>query len=162
GTFKTVPAPMKDARALPAVAVLDSGKVLVAGGGHENMSGQPFFRGIATAELYDPMAQSFQSIPSLAEDRAYATITMLEDGRALVIGGGPRGFHNRPTSLPLWTSELYTEAADPTKSTFRPAGGAIDVGRDPIALALPTNEVLVAGGLGGQQAPVATAFLMDA
>ncbi len=58
-----------------AVALLKSGKVLIAGGGEQ-------------VEIYDPASRTF-SVATGRMDAAkfYSTATMLTDGRVLVAGG---------------------------------------------------------------------------
>lgn len=66
--------------------VLPSGKVLIAGGS-EN------------AELYNPATKSFEKVSgSLGKSLHYATVTLLKDGRALILGGYEFVRGGEPTS----------------------------------------------------------------
>jgi hypothetical protein len=60
--------------------VLDSGKVLIAGGNEAGLA-------ISSAELLDPATGISTSTGSLITDRAGHTATLLKDGRVLVVGG---------------------------------------------------------------------------
>jgi len=84
--------------------LLYDGTVLACGG--ENFSSSR----IATAEIYDPTAQSWTSIDNMLGARAVHTATLLLDGRVLVAGGVSNAGQ-------LSTAELYAGPA--------PGGGAI-------------------------------------
>jgi hypothetical protein len=91
GTFAVTGA-MSTARfKLPAaVALLSSGRVLVAGGG-------PF------AELYDETAGSFTKVPgSLGAARFFASATLLPGGRALITGGYAESGGGLPATPGAW------------------------------------------------------------
>jgi hypothetical protein len=91
GTFSATCA-MSTARfKLPAaVALLSSGKVLVAGGG-------PF------AELYDETMGSFTKVPgSLGAPRFFASATSLPDGKALITGGYAETGGSLPATPAAW------------------------------------------------------------
>lgn len=63
------------------VAVLSSRAVLVAGG--RDLAAGP----IATAELYDPVANTWSPLPAMPEARAWGSSVVLADGSLLVLGG---------------------------------------------------------------------------
>jgi hypothetical protein len=91
GTFSATGA-MSTARfKLPAaVALLSSGKVLVAGGG-------PF------AELYDETMGSFTKVPgSLGAPRFFASATSLAGGKALITGGYAETGGSLPATPAAW------------------------------------------------------------
>jgi hypothetical protein len=60
------------------------GTVLFAGG--DTLNGNTF-NGVSTAELFDPNTGIFSPTGSMGTNRTYHTTTLLNDGRALVIGG---------------------------------------------------------------------------
>jgi N-acetylneuraminic acid mutarotase len=72
------------------VARLSNGRVLVAGGaGDSNLvanSGYATYTSDA-ADLYDPVANSWLSMPPLPEPRAGGASVALTDGSVLLIGG---------------------------------------------------------------------------
>jgi hypothetical protein len=97
----------------PAVTVLRTGQVLVAGGwsrrrvpGHGLVQ---FMRG--TAELYDPATDHWQLTQRMHVARGGAASSLLPNGHVLVAGGETRGH------TPLATSEIYA----PTTGTWRDA-----------------------------------------
>jgi hypothetical protein len=69
-------------RLAPALALLDSGKVLVVGGGVPNGDG-----GVVQAEVFDPQAGTFRGIGPTAAPRGQAGLAKLPDGTVLVAGG---------------------------------------------------------------------------
>src|SRR5207253_10204638 len=70
-------------RAFHTATLLPNGKVLVAGGWNNRVS--PFV--LATAELYDPAANSWSPAASMAQARLGASASILPNGRVLVAGG---------------------------------------------------------------------------
>jgi len=129
---------MVDARVWHTASVLESGRVLIAGGG------------IATAELYDPASGTFSATGSMAEARAWHTASVLGSGNVLVAGG-----YNHASNEHLASAELY----DPATGTFSATGSMATARRLHTASVLGSGNVLVAGG--GSDIEVATAELYD-
>ena len=92
-----------------AIAVLPSGRVLVAGGLIVRMS---FGTGQEAAEEYDLTSHTITAVGDLREGRSGAAATALPDGKVLITGGagGPAG----EQGLRRDTAELY----DPSTRTF--------------------------------------------
>jgi hypothetical protein len=110
--------------------LLNSGKVLVAGGTDAN--GAP----LATAELYDPTTQTFSTTGSMGAARAHFAAALLPNGKVLVTGGLDA------SGNPLATAELY----DPTAGTFSATKSNMTIARaSHTATLLNTGKVLVAG-----------------
>ncbi len=66
--------------------LLQNGKVLIAGGSEE-------------AEIYNPETKSFEKVSgSLGKSLHYASVTLLKDGRALILGGYEFVKNGEPTS----------------------------------------------------------------
>jgi hypothetical protein len=116
--------------------LLSSGKVLVAGG----MSCCATTDFLASAELYDPVTETWSVTGSLTRTRVRHTATLLQSGQVLVVGGGivlaAGGAH-----VDDRTAELY----DPVKGTFSPTG-LLSKGPYSTATLLPSGKVLVVGG----------------
>ncbi len=77
---------MSGTRAYCRAAVVPSGKVLIAGGGFEqaNYNWDPPFK---STEVYDPNIGTTTPGPDLTEGRLAPTVTVLQDGSVLVVGG---------------------------------------------------------------------------
>ena len=71
--------PLVDIRGQSSAALLQDGRVLIAGGGSDNTVG--------SAELFDPTTGVFAAVQDMSVWRASATATVLPDGRVLVVGG---------------------------------------------------------------------------
>ncbi|PYU21534.1 MAG: hypothetical protein DMG30_17325 [Acidobacteria bacterium] len=121
---------MTIARQGATATLLNSGKVLVAGG--ETPGGET-----ASAEVYDPSSGTFSSVGNMTISRAGARATLLNNGKVLILGGT-----NSIGLVGLTSAELY----DPSTGTFS-ATGSMAVGRNGHTATLLSNgKVLVAGG----------------
>jgi hypothetical protein len=140
-------APMNEARTYFTATPLPSGLVLVVGGARPR-NGPPDT--LATAELYDPAADSWSATGPLNVARFQHTATLLPSGKVLVVGG------NSPSGA-LATAELY----DPATGTWSLTAGPMSQGRgDHTATPLQSGQILVAGGT-GSGGNIATAELYD-
>jgi hypothetical protein len=121
---------MIEARALATATLLRDGQVLVTGG----LDASGFV--LATAELYDPVAGTWNQTGIMALGRSQHTATLLDDGTVLVVGGDDgRG--------PLPSAERY----DPDTQSWRSAGMmAAARASGYTATLLSDGTVLVAGG----------------
>ncbi len=124
---------MTIARTGHTATLLNTGKVLVAGGPD------------ASAELYDPATRLFTATGSMTERRSSHSATLLNNstlpnyGKVLIVGSADA------------TAELY----DPAAGTFSATGSTMIPRSGNSATLLNTGKVLVAGG------PNATAELYD-
>jgi hypothetical protein len=84
-------------------AALSDGRILVVGG-YGNGTGSI---GIANAEIFDPVKNSWTSVPSMAFKRWYPTATPLSDGRILVTAGWQTSNHSN-AGIP----EIYDPVAN--------------------------------------------------
>jgi len=122
---------MGTARVSHAMAMLPSGKVLVAGGGSGGLTT------FSSAEIYDPAAGTWSPTGSMANSRILFTLTVLRDGTVLAAGG--TNFTSDIGPAELYDSTTGTWSTTGTMNVPRVAASAT---------LLPNGEVLVAGGLG--------------
>ena len=140
-------------RANAAAAALPDGRVLVTGGrpipthAHDPM-------GSSTSEIWDPATGDFSPTGPMLQGRSGHTATTLSDGRVLVIGGiglveegsdlgqfEARTTHGAKVSAgSLRSAEVWTDGS------FTTAGSMIGTRANHVAVLLPGDRVLVAGG----------------
>ena len=125
---------MTSPRANAASIRLSDGRVLICGGTATAKVG-----GVLTsAELYDSNTRRFIPTGSMTAARMGHTITMLRDGRVLIIGGARNiGFRSE-----LSSAEIY----DPSTGTFSPTGSMRTPREGHTATMLRDGRVLVVGG----------------
>jgi len=125
---------MTSPRADAASIRLGDGRVLICGGtATANVGGV-----LSSAEIYDPTSQRFTPTGSMTIARQGHTITMLGDGRVLIVGGARNvGFRSE-----LASAEIY----DSSTNTFN-ATGSMSVPREGhTATILRDGRVLIVGG----------------
>ena len=123
---------MTEPRYVTAVARLDDGRVLFAGGFNFTTDT------LASAELYDPLTGTFSPTGPLSAPRdPGGRAAKLADGRVLVAGG-------YDDSGALGTAEVY----DPTTGQFTMTGSLAEPRGDHAIATLADGRVLVVGGLG--------------
>jgi hypothetical protein len=115
-----------------SATLLSDGKVLIAGGADR------FDTALSSAEIYDPVAQSFSVVPNpLVNARHSLFAHLLPNGKVLLFGGMGGGI--------MRTAELY----DPTTEIFT-ATGSMTTNRDKSngsrSMLLNNGEVFVMGG----------------
>ncbi len=152
-------APMGVPREVHTATLLKNGKVLIAGGGRGGMpNGYIVYD---TAEIFDPISNTFSTIPAhMRVDRVGLEAALLDDGRVLLAGGkssriqGPFG-GNLISFAPLNTAEVF----DPESSTFRSVGQMQRPHYLGVANTLENGKVLITGGwtaigglIGGERA----------
>lgn len=134
---------MSERRAAHTSTLLDNGKVLITGGFVANGGG------LKSAEIFDPAANSFTSLPDLNAARASHTATRLPDGKVLIAGGFNGEY--------LDTAEIF----DPATSRFTPAGRMVTARSGHVATPLNDGRILLAGGTGKGWTFLADAELYD-
>ncbi|RKH30170.1 galactose oxidase [Corallococcus sp. CA041A] len=128
------------ARASHAAVLLPSGKVLVAGGGSSDADG------LNTSELYAPDNDSWTKTGDLNVRRNMLTLTLLDGGVALAIGG----YHRNGAEA---TAEVYD--SNPPDGGWRLLSQRMGHGRNGhAATLLPSGQVLVTGSLEGSPGTV--------
>ncbi|MBF6568311.1 MAG: hypothetical protein IVW54_05485 [Candidatus Binataceae bacterium] len=145
-------------RAGHTATLLDNGTVLIAGG----LTGTGgTLNGLKSAEIYNPISQTFSAVGNLSDDRSFQTASLLGDGTVL-IAGGANGDANVVTSKsfkitlvsggPVNNAEIY----NPSSQSFVCAGGSSGTPCPPIMNAgrlfdtatTVADGVLFAGGFG--------------
>jgi YVTN family beta-propeller protein len=132
GTF-TLTGSMNTARVYHTATLLPDGTVLIAGG---DGNGTYFFSPLASAEIYDPITQTFTTTGTMSTVRMYCSATLLNNGKVL-IAGGENAFYN---SIP--EAELY----DPSSRTFTVTGSLNGARQSQTATLLNNGKVLFVGG----------------
>jgi N-acetylneuraminic acid mutarotase len=120
-------------RSYHTATLLANGKVLVAGGADYDASGQSFET--ASAELYDPLSNTWSPGASMTAPRSQATATLLADGEVLLAGG-----YVSPSATA--SAEVY----DPVRDAWTPVASMSTPRREHTATLLASGKVLVTGG----------------
>jgi hypothetical protein len=126
-------------RCLHTAALLNNGKVLVAGG-YE----WPNALYLTSAELYDPGAGIFTAAGGMNAGREYPATVLLKNGKVLIAGGwNPSGV--------LVAAEVFDPAFDAFLAT-----GSMNISRyGHTGTLLNDGKVLIAGGYNGNYPPMA-------
>jgi len=148
-------ASMGTVRASHAATLLADGRVLVTGGSTVSTTAAKGYVNNASAEIYDPVANTWTATPPMSAARAHHTATLLLDGKVLVVGGENVQYLVEPTA------EIY----DPVANTWTaPRLQPLAPRSQHTATLLPSGLVLIAGGfdiVDGLLVPALTAELYD-
>ncbi|HLV80134.1 MAG TPA: kelch repeat-containing protein [Chthonomonadaceae bacterium] len=126
---------------------LADGRVLITGGYSSKQR-----KTLASAEIYDPDANTFTLLPAAMSDgRMDHTATLLPDGRVLIAGGWNSVKNRTVASVDIF---------DPATNAFAPAAPLPVSRHEQAAALLPTGAVLLTGGL--QHEPSSEQMLNDA
>ena len=154
-TTWTPVAPMNVVRSSHTATLLADGRVLVVGGSTVSSSASTGYVNNASAEIYDPAADTWTATPTMSAARSHHTATLLPDGKVLVVGG----------ENVLYLVEATAEVYDPVANTWTTTRGApVSPRSQHSATLLPSGLVLVAGGfdiVNGVLTPLAGAELYD-
>jgi hypothetical protein len=112
-------------------SLLPDGRVLIAGGGDANANL------LKTAEVFDPVTQSFTATGNLNQERKGASATLLPNGKVLIAGGQDSGGEL------LSSSELY----DPNTAAFTLTGNMNSPRALHTATLLNDGKVLLVGSM---------------
>ena len=132
-SWSSIPS-MAEARQSHTATLLPNGKVLVAGGA-KTIGGNSVS---ATAELYDPVANTWSSAGTMSTARQSHTATLLADGKVLIAGGG------------TVVADIY----DPATNSWTATASMAAARTSHAAALLPDGKVLVAGGNGLSSAEI--------
>ena len=147
-------APLNQPRSGQTATLLATGQVLVVGGeALDAATGQA--RLVASAELYDPVSNTWTLTTPPARARVGHTATLLSDGRVL-IAGGEAGGANGQRELGA-TAELF----DIVSGSWTLTGDLSLARADATATLLTNGQVLVTGGRVGGGNTTAAAELFD-
>ncbi|WP_158620000.1 Kelch repeat-containing protein [Corallococcus sicarius] len=133
------------------LAILPSGKVLVAGGKMSISDG--YVPTPEKVELYDPVTGLWSTVGTLTNARFDSTATVLASGRVLIAGGYR---YDSATSKYVYISQ----AERVVLPFWKPAGNMVTARFGLTATLLPGGRVLTAGGFNGTS-PVSSADLRD-
>lgn len=123
---------MSEPRFFLSASVLNDGRVLVIGGSNNSTGPGAAHK---TAEIYDPVSDSWSGAGQLAVNRTGHSATVLKDGRVLVVGGG--GLDSN-----LAQAEIY----DPAINMWSLAGITTLARAGHSAALMSDGRVIVAGG----------------
>jgi hypothetical protein len=145
--FFTVGPSTHDFRHNSTATLLGNGKVLIAGG----LTNDVNHTRLATAELYDPVANTFTTTGSMHHIRDFHVAALLPNDNVLIAGGGDG------SGIALNSAEIYT----PSAGTFATVANLMVERRDDATATLLNNgKVLIVGGV-NQDVPSGTAELFD-
>lgn len=141
--FTLLPVTMTMARTGHTATLLPNGLVLLAGGFGGTSTNT--VAALATAEFYDPTAQTFTRLAgpsaSMTTPRFEHAATLLPNGQVLLTGG--RSYLSNPSGSIFNSAEVF----DPVARTFTALPAAMTTPRYGHTIALlPNGSVLVAGG----------------
>ncbi|MDQ6613508.1 MAG: hypothetical protein M3083_01780 [Actinomycetota bacterium] len=122
--------------ARPTATTLGNGRVLVAGGSHQNGPCPGADCVDSKAALYDEGTNTFLPTAAMSEQRDFHTATLLADGRVLVAGGEPNEL------LVSGTAEIY----NPNTNLWSTTGSMSTPRIGHTATRLADGTVLVTGG----------------
>ena len=125
-------ASMTTNRAGHTATLLPGGNVLVTGGAAPNAQTPVSSAAVSSAEVYDPHANRWSTIASMAEARDEHTATPLSNGSVLVVGG---------------IGQSRAEVYDPARNLWSTASSTTNRYLH-TATRLPDGRILVVGGYG--------------
>jgi hypothetical protein len=135
GTDAWAPAPPLSAARAKHDAILLANQHVLVFGGTQGFGYSKATDALRSAELYDPITQTWSPAASMQYARILPTGLLLPDGRVLVVGD--EGSNEQ-------TSEVFYPASGQWSSTANPSVGRADA----VAVQLRSGNVLVAGGIG--------------
>jgi hypothetical protein len=147
GTFATTDS-LQQGVFYHTATLLQSGKVLVAGGQLDNSSANA----TPQAEVYDPATDTFTPTGGLTIPRQQHTATLLPSGFVLIVGG-----YSQTQGDGVSSAELY----DPVAGTFTATGSLATARYGHTATLLGNGMVLIVGGYSFGGGELTSAELYD-
>jgi hypothetical protein len=147
GTFATTDS-LQQGVFYQTATLLQSGKVLVAGGQLDNTSADA----TAQAEVFDPGTDTFSPTVGLTIPRQQHTATLLPSGLVLIVGG-----YSQTQGDGVSSAELY----DPVAGTFTATGSLATARYGHTATLLGNGMVLIVGGYSFAGGELVSAELYD-
>jgi hypothetical protein len=132
GTFTAISAGLTVPRYLHVATLLADNTVLITGGLFNNQG-----ETLSSAELFNPVINTFTSVGSMHDQRFGHTATLLTNNQVLIVGGYSAG-----VATSLSSAELY----DPTTQTFIAVNPLTQQRAFHTATLLGNGDVLIAGG----------------
>jgi len=145
GTFEATGDLVNGGRTSHAAALLEDGRVLVAGGFTSSEGDES-----ATAEIWDPDTGEWTGTDSMAVRRQGLSANRLADGRVMVSGGIDSG--SVFSSTEVWDPDGEEFSAGPGMTAARCFHATID---------LPDGRIFAVGGLGGSNTALSSAEVYD-
>jgi hypothetical protein len=134
--FRMLSTSMPAPRISHTATLLPDGKVLITGGFQANPSDD--YTVLSSAELFDPVTETFSATGSMSTAREGHTATLLNDGTVLVTGG---------FSVVGWVETVTAEIYDSTTGSFTRVGDLATARAYHTASLLADGRVLITGGL---------------
>jgi len=137
--FRMLNSTTLEPRTSPTATLLPNGKILIAGGSWCTSSVCNGFDPLASAELFDPLTETFSGTGSMSIARTGHTATLLNNGTVLVTGGVNPGLGSDRTA------EIY----NPATGNFMLVGNMVKGRAWHTASPLGDGRVLISGGAEG-------------
>jgi hypothetical protein len=137
GAFVQLANKMTAARNYHTATLLDNGRVLIAGG--ESPDDSDTATALASAEIYDPVAQTFSATASMNTSRLGAAATLMPNATVIIVGGD---MTSGGTRAPLNSVEIY----DPAGPGFTYTGSMESARAGQTSTLLTDGTCFVAGG----------------
>jgi hypothetical protein len=127
---------MTSPRQSHTATLLPNGKILITGGTLNTVNGNVTY--LNSAELFDPVTETFTAVAPMNFARTYHTATLLQNGKVLIVGGD-HGDQDATND----TAEMF----DPATGTFTLVANMMVEARSlHTTTTLQNGKVLIAGG----------------
>jgi hypothetical protein len=128
-----------------SATTMRDGRVLICGG----ITPGPKPELAADAEIFNPKTNSFTRVGKMIQPRYRHASTLLKDGRVLIIAGCNMTIRCLPTGM-VSNDPVLIECFNPKSNQFEPMGNMPSQINGPIAINLPSGDVLITKGTTAQ------------